>query len=219
MKKRWLAMVTLAALAAVFAGCTRPESPQQVAAEFWQAVSEGDAGAATDLSTLTDAGSFDGFGLDWAGTLPDFGRVVIDADQATIVTRVTTENGAPVERRELLTHLVRINDQWLVDYQSTREAVMDRPALSGLMNDIDRLGQQLDQAVGETSDKLSNQVDQMAEKFRTYSEETGQKAEEALEDFGKSLEDLREKIKETLEEAEKKRQESAQPDQLEQASL
>ncbi|WP_150910990.1 hypothetical protein [Marinobacter halotolerans] len=215
-KKRWFAVVVVAALAVLFAGCSRPESPQQVAAEFWQAVTEGDAGAVTDLSTLTDAGSFNGFGSNWAGTLPDFGRIVIDADQATIVTRVTTENGAAAERRELLTHLVRINDQWLVDYQSTRDAVMDRPALSGLMNDIERLGQQLDQAVGETSDKLSKQVDEMAKEFRTYSEETGQKAEEALDDFGKSLEELRQKIKKSLQEAEKKRQETGQSDQLEQ---
>jgi hypothetical protein len=221
MKHRWLAVVALAALVTVIAGCSKPETPEQVAREFWQALAEGDAGQAVDFSTLTDPEAFDRFNLNDLKTLPDFGRIVIDADQATIVTRIPAPEGASGERRELVTHLVRIDDQWLVDYQDTRDAITERPALSGLMSDLDRFSKQLDESVGETSGKLSKRVDEMAEEFRTYSEETGQKAEDALERFGNSLRDLRKQIEESLDEAEKNRQQERenQEEPLDQASI
>lgn len=219
MKYRWITVVALAALIVVFAGCSKPDTPQQVTAEFWQALTQGDAGQAVDLSTLSDPAAFDGFNLNDLKTLPDFGRIVIDADKATIVTRVPASEGATGERRELVTHLVRIDDQWLVDYQTTRDAIIERPALSGLMSDIDRFSRQLDETVGETSDKLSQRVDEMAEEFRTYSQETGKKAEEALEKFGRSLQDLKDQIEQSLDEAQKKRQQKQQREQFDQAVI
>lgn len=217
MKYRWLAVLALATLVLVFAGCSKPDTPQQVSTEFWQALTRGDAEEAVELSTLTDPAAFDGLSLNDLKTLPDFGRIVIDSDRATIVTRVTDTEGSTGERRELLTHLVRVGDQWLVDYQTTRDAIAERPALSGLMSDIDRFAKQLDESVDETSDKLSRQVDDMAEAFRSYSQETGKKAEDALEKFGESLEELREQIRQSLDEAEKKRQQEQQRNQFDQA--
>jgi ElaB/YqjD/DUF883 family membrane-anchored ribosome-binding protein len=225
MKYRWLILVVLATLLVVFAGCSRPGTPQEVATEFWQAMAEGKAEDAVDLSTLTDTRGLDGFGQDWLNTLPDFGRVVIDADQATIVTYLPAgagvaepESGA---RREITTYLVRIDDQWSVDYQRTYEAVTEPSALSGLKSDISKLREQLEGAVGRSREQISERMDRLVEDFDKYSDETGKKAEEVLKSFGQSLEELRERIEKSLEEAEKNREKPTDPDQdtLEQASI
>lgn len=224
-KYRWLTLVVLATLSVVVAGCSSPETPQEVATEFWQAVVKNNAKDAVDLSTLTDTGAFGRFGRDGLNTLPDFGRVVIDADEASIVTYlpagVQVEKAAPGERREITTYLVQINDQWLVDFQRTYEAVVKPEPFSGLKHDINNLREQFDGIVGRSREQISERMDQLTKEFENYSNETGKKAEEVLESFGRSLEDLRKRIEKSLEEAEKNRQKSKEPetDSLEQAAI
>lgn len=222
---RWIAAVVVAALFAVSTGCSKPDTPQEVTTEFWQAVVKNNAKDAVALSTLTDTSVFGRFGRDGLNTLPDFGRVVIDANQASIVTYlpagVQVEKAAPGERREITTYLVQINDRWLVDFQRTYEAVVRPEPFSGLRHDINKLREQFDGIVGRSSEQISEQMDQLARDFENYSDETGKKAEEVLENFGRSLEDLRKRIEKSLEEAEKRRQESTKPetDSLEQAAI
>lgn len=225
MRYRLLILVALVALAAVFAGCTRPETPQQVATEFWQAMAAGNAKDVVELSTLTDTSALDGPARDWLNTLPDFGRVIIDADQATIVTHLPADAGVKDAqagaRREITTYLVTVDDQWLVDYQRTDEAITEPPPLSGLKNEVSRLREQFDGVVGRSREQLSERMDQLTEEFEKYSDETGRKAEEVLESFGRSLEDLRKRIEKSLEEAQKKDQEAQEPEpgSLEQAAI
>lgn len=225
MAYRWLIPVVMATLSVVFAGCTRPETPQQVATEFWQAMAEGNTEDAVELSTLTDARALDGLDRDWLNILPDFGRVIIDADQAKIVTHLPADVGAKDAeagaRQEITTYLVRVDDRWLVDYQRTHEAVAEPAPLSDLKNEISRLSEQFEGLVGRSREQISERMDQLTEEFESYSDETGRKAEEVLESFGRSLEDLRERIEKSLEEAEKKRQErqEPEPEPLEQAAI
>lgn len=217
MKYRWLTFVVLAALVMVFAGCSRPETPQEVATEFWQAVAEGKAGDAAKLSTLADGSTLEDFGSDRLSTLPDFGRVVIEADRASIQTVLatdkTTGEAAESARREITTYLVQVNGQWLVDYQRTRETLTESPAFSGLKSDINKLREQFDEVIGRSSEQISEQVKKLAKDFETYSDETGEKAGKALENFGKSLEDIRKQIEKALDEARKNSQKPEESNQ------
>ena len=225
MKYRWLAPVILITLLVVFAGCTRPDTPQQVATAFWEAVAEGDADDAVNLSTLASTGAFEGLGGDFLNTLPAFGRVVIEADQAAIETTLTTNQSAGEadenDRREITTYLVRVNDQWLVDYQRTYDAATKPSPLKGLKSEISRLREQFNDAVGQSSEQISKQIDQITKDLEAYSDETGEKAEQLLEGFGKSLKELRDEIRDSIDEAQKNRQKPNQPDQgaLDQAAI
>ena len=225
MKYRWLTLLVLAALVVVFAGCSRPDTPQQVATEFWRAVAEGSTDDAAELSTLADTSAFEGFNRDSLSSLPDFGRVVIEADAATIQTTLVTSDAAgdaaDSPRREITTYLRRVNDQWLVDYQRTLESLTDRSTFSGLKSDMSKLRDQFDDAVGRSSEQIAEKVDQLAKDFEAYSEETGKKAEEVLENFGESLKDLKKEIEKSLDEARKNRQKSEDPapESLEQTAI
>jgi hypothetical protein len=201
MKYRWLAVFALATLVGVFAGCSKPETPQQVAAEFWQAMAANDANDVADLSTLANTSEFDTFKRDWLNTLPDFGRVVIDGSEATIVTSLPAENATAGERRDVLTYLVQQNDQWLVDYQRTGEALMSPSALDGLASQIDRLGDRLGEAFGRSSDDFSRQIDQMAKDFENYSAEAERQAKESMKGFGKALDGLMKELEQSIDEA------------------
>lgn len=201
MSYTWLKAALLSLVVAVVAGCSKPETPQEVAAEFWQAMAEDDADAVADLSTLADPSVFDGYGRDWFETVPDFGRVVIEERKATIVTRLPSEDGATGERREVVTYLVELNGDWLVDYDRTGKAIMSPSPLDGLMGEINKLGERLSATFSRSSDDLASQMDAMAREFEAYSDEAARKAEQAMEDYGRALQEFMEELEKSVEEA------------------
>ena len=201
MSYSWFRVVALALAAVVVAGCSKPETPQEVAAEFWQALSEKDADTVADLSTLAAPSDFDGYARDWSGTVPDFGRVVIDDREATIVTRLPAENGVPGERREVNTYLVEQSGDWLVDYDRTGEAIMNPSPFAGLIGEMNRLGERLTASFGQSSDDLSRQMDAIAREFEAYSDQAQRRAEQAMEEYGQALQGLMEELEESIEEA------------------
>ncbi|WP_228260714.1 hypothetical protein [Marinobacter orientalis] len=185
----------------VVAGCSKPETPQEVAAEFWQAMAENDADAVADLSTLARPSDFDGYARDWLNTVPDFGRVIIDDHEATIVTRLPSENGASGQRREIVTYLLELNGDWLVDYDRTGKAITDPSPLDGLMGEINRLGERLSATFSRSSDDLAIRMDAMAREFEAYSGEASRRARQAMEDYSQALQDFMEELEQSIEEA------------------
>lgn len=194
-------VAVLALVVAVVAGCSKPETPREVAAEFWQAMAENDADAVAELSTLADPSEFDGYARDWFDTVPDFGRIVIEDREATIVTRLPSEEGASGVRREVITYLVERDGDWLVDYDRTGEAIMNPSPFEGLMGEINKLGDRLSATFSQSSDDLARQMDAMAREFEAYSDEASRKAEQAMEDYGRALQETMEELERSVEEA------------------
>lgn len=197
----WLKVWALVLVVAVVAGCSKPETPREVAAEFWQAMAENDADAVIDLSTLADPSDFDGFARDWVDTVPDFGRVIIDDREATIVTRLPADNGAAGERREVITYLVQLNGDWLVDYHRTGEAIMNPSPLKGLMGEINKLGERLTATFSQSSGDIASQMDALSREFEAYSDQASRRAEQAMKEYGRALQEFMKELEKSVEEA------------------
>ena len=189
-----LAALTLTLLA----GCSNPETPQEVAAAFWQAMAENDAGDVMEYSTLAESAAFDGYQRSWTDAVPSFGRVVIEDREATIVTRLPAEAGTEGERLELVTYLVRFQDQWLVDYDRTGEAILNPSPFSTIMGELNRLGEELSARFSSSSDDFEQQMEQLARDLEAYSEEMGRQAESAMDEFGQKLQELERSVEEAL---------------------
>jgi len=201
MSYSWFRVVALTLAVVVVAGCSKPETPQEVAAEFWQAMSEKDADTVAGLSTLATPSAFDSYARDWSDSVPDFGRVVIDDREATIVTRLPAENGVTGELREVKTYLVEQSGDWLVDYDRTGEAIINPSPFAGLIGEMNRLGERLTASFGQSSDDLSRQMDAIAREFEAYSDQAQRRAEQAMEEYGQALQELMEELEESIEEA------------------
>lgn len=204
----WFKVALLSLVFSVVAGCSKPETPQEVAAEFWQAMAENDADGVGDLSTLADASAFDSYDREWFDTVPDFGRIVIEEREATIVTRLPSDGGASGERREVMTYLVELNGDWLVDYERTGKAIMNPSPLDGLMGEINRLGDRLSATFSQSSDDLALQMDAMAREFEAYSGEASRKAEQVMDDYGRALQEFMEELEKSIDEALKDNQQA-----------
>ncbi|MEO9524365.1 hypothetical protein [Marinobacter alexandrii] len=204
----------------VLAGCSQPETPQQVAEAFWQAVAENDADAVAEFSTLSSPDDFDGFRKDWGGIEPSYGRVVIDGREATVVTRLPPEYGKEGEHQELITFLIKEAETWQVDYSRTEDALL-RPSMFGnLMGELNKLGEKLSSSFSSSSDDIEASMNEFARNFEAYSAEVERKTKDAVEDFGALMQGAIEKLRESINEALEQGEQATPEDRviLEQAS-
>lgn len=209
-----------AAALLVLAGCSKPETPQQVAEAFWQAVAENDADAVAEFSTLSSPDDFDGFRKDWTGIEPSYGRVVIDEREATVVTRLPPEYGKEGEHQELITFLIKKAETWQVDYDRTEDALL-RPSMFGnLMGELNKLGEKLSSSFASSSDDIEASMNEFARNFEAYSAEVERKTRDAVEDFGALMQQAIEKLQESINEALEQGEQATPEDRviLEQAS-
>ncbi len=190
-------MTLLAASVALLAGCSGPESPQEVSEAFWQAVVEGDAGDASDYSTLVDEAAFDSFGENWKNVQVAWGRVVIDEQVARVTTTLSGLEGRD-EAVETVTYLVRQGDEWLVDYYRTGDALEDRPVWGSLVGQLEKLGEDLKARWAQQSDELAQELQlmgqelqqqaaQMSSEFSGLAEEYGEQLGQQMEAWSQSL--------------------------------
>jgi ABC-type transporter Mla subunit MlaD len=199
---RFLTRGLVAALTvSMLAGCSNPETPEEVAAAFWQAMAENDSGDVMEYSTLEDSAAFDGYQRSWTDAVPSFGRIVIEDREATVVTRLPADAGTEGERLELVTYLVRLQDQWLVDYDRTGEAILNPSPFSSIMGELNRLGEELSARFSSSSDDFEQQMEQLARELEAYSEEIGRQAESAMDEFGKKLQEAMRELERSVEDA------------------
>ena len=214
MRRVFIRYLSAAVVVLALAGCSQPETPQQVAEAFWRAVAENDADAVAEFSTLGSPSKFDGFRKDWTGIEPTYGRVVIDDQEATVVTRLPPEVGTEGEHQELITFLTKDATSWRVDYNRTEEALL-RPSLFGnLMGELNKLGEKLQNSFSSSSNDLEATMNEFARNFEAYSAEVERKTRDAVEDFGALMQRAIEKLQQSIDEALKEGEAATQEDKV-----
>lgn len=191
-----------AGLAALFAlmlaGCQSPETPQEISKVFWQAMAEGDAGKVVKWSTLSDASGYERFPEQWYGAEPSFGRVVINGDQASVVTllRHQSEAESPLEAP---THLVQRDGDWLVDYPKTRKGFTHRSPFNALIDEVNQLGETLSREFDRAD--WSEKMDALAQQLDELSSQAARKAERAIDEYGEVLREQMQSLRQSIERA------------------
>lgn len=166
--------------------CTAPETPQETAAAFWEAVTGDDSRGAVRYSTLEDERHYDGFGESWGGLKPSWGRVVIDGDTASVAAEFSAPGRPAEESRHVVTYLVKQEGRWKVDYARTATG-MKGGAFSVLIGELGRLGRQLSEQFAASSEEFRREMEAMARQMEAYSESVNQQASESIERHGEAL--------------------------------
>ncbi|MBW0147529.1 hypothetical protein [Marinobacter arenosus] len=186
---------------ALLAGCSNPETPQEVAEVFWQSVIENDADDVAEFSTLASADQFDGFGMEWQDVSIAWGRVVIDEARATVETRFRNVGEGNEDGRKVLTFLELRDDVWLVDYERTHRVVTERSMFDGVIGTLNDLRDRLNESINRSSDRMGDRLDELAIELEALSVEAQQRSREALEEYGNKLQEHIEALTESIEEA------------------
>ena len=189
----------------VLTGCFRPESPQDVAREFWEAVVTNNVDDAIEYSTLVDAKSYDAFNNKWDGYQPVMGKIIIDGNHAEVETELSRINDTGKNRQALNTYLVKQDGQWKVDYVRTAESI-NGGALGQFLGQLDKLGKKLSDTLKDSSDKFSVEMQRLEEELKTLAKSVDDEANKIVEQYGtelkKSIEELAESIDRALKEHE-----------------
>lgn len=204
-------------LALLLSACTQPETPQEVTEAFWNAAIGDDAAAVARYSTLTDAEvaedkAFDAFSSEWDGYQPQWGRVIIDGNEASVASTLSRQEGGRI--RSFTTWLVQRDGEWLVDYERTQMSIKGG-AFGDLLNKFDRFSKDLSREFERSADEAGLQMDQVLEELESAGKEMSEQASEALEGFSRelqrTLEEMDESLQRQLEEREAQPPEDEQP--------
>ncbi|MEQ8661378.1 MAG: hypothetical protein RLW62_11210, partial [Gammaproteobacteria bacterium] len=191
MARLWLGGALLVVVTAALGGCTQPLSPSQVSERFWRAVVAGEPAKleryvlARDRAQLADSATL----LPVAGYT--LGRVVIEAERATVQTTLTLAGDTPVTL-DIDTALQREGDAWHVDYQATVDAVSRQGDLARVIGQIGALGEVIERGVEHSMAEMRRVVPAIERELSRLERELEQQVpalRERFESFARELEE------------------------------
>lgn len=183
--------------AVLLAACMGPETPQEVTRAFWTAAIEGDTGNIAKYSTLANPENYDGFSIHWANYRPSWGKVIIDGDQASVVSEFVRPEDSRKRKRSFVTYLVRRGDVWLVDYDRTARSI-NGGVFGDLFNKFDQFSKDISQQFSSSADEASAQMERMLEEFGKAQEELSEQATEALDKYADELREALREMEESI---------------------
>ncbi|MDH5356748.1 MAG: hypothetical protein OEY09_20075, partial [Gammaproteobacteria bacterium] len=172
----------------LLASCQSPETPQQVAQHFWQAVIEDKPDEVVKYSTLVDVKDYDRFSTNWNGFQPSLGKITIENNTASVVSQFTPPTGADLKERKLTTYLVMQNEEWKVDYQRTRDEMKTDKKAGSLFGKLNQIGKEIQKQLENSADEFNSEMEQLGEKLQELSDQVGNDAAEGVEKFADELE-------------------------------
>lgn len=200
MKKHFLFLFYLLSSVLLLSACSAQKTPQEVAQVFWESVINNDTEEVIKYSTLTDTTKYDGFSKDWNGFHPSWGRVVIEGDQASIVSEFSKPNNSGSNSRKFVTYLVRQNEEWKVDYARTQEEVRGN-VLTNLLGHLDQLGGNIAAQLSSSAKHLDADLKHLSEQLEKLSDSLSQQATESVNKYGEILRRSIKEFEESLERA------------------
>lgn len=184
MQTRFVAVIGVLIFITLSSGCVARLTPIQVSEKFWTAIQNNDAGAARLFIAEGTAKTDDITG----NVLPvngfSLGRTVIDGDNAWVDTDVEIAADEPF-KLSLKTVLLRRDDRWKVDYDSTVASISSDSSVARVIGKLSEFS-------GEFSRELDRSLDEM---------------QRALPQIKKEIESIEENMKESLPELERRLEE------------
>lgn len=181
-------------LIALIHGCDNPETPQEVAQNFWNAIKVQDIDTARKYSTVATRDSIELSEELFHDAIVTFGKIIIDGSKTTIETTLQTSKNSSEAIVPLLTILKKEEGVWRVDYEETKNTIKDDISLSEMVNDLRKLGEELSNNVNETLSKLKQKIPEIEKKVQNHIKITSKEIEESFQqhipEIKKSIEEL-----------------------------
>lgn len=198
---RSLSALALILATLVLTACARPDTPQEVTEHFWRAVIAGDAEAAAELSTLVNEGAYDAFERDWQAATVTYGRVVIEGDQASVHVTIQGLPQGPDSGVDAITHLVRTDGLWQVDYYRTADTLAAGAGLERFVGKLEALGRDLSERFSQQSDQASRDMAEITAELERLADTANQRLQILVDEYGEVLDRALKDLSRSLEEA------------------
>jgi hypothetical protein len=144
----YIALCTCLGLA--ISACSKPQTPQEVAADFWQAVQSGKPNKVKKHISAKDQITMESLQNVMPISNVSFGKILIDGDVASVDTHVTLEGDRAMEL-PINTHLVKENDRWTVDYERTINTIVAAGKVAAVIDQFKDIGNAVKEGIGATT--------------------------------------------------------------------
>ena len=180
--------------------CSNPNTPQDVAQEFWQSVISNKPEKVVKYSTLTDSKQFDHFSKNWKGYQFGAGKVVIEGDKASVDSNFTSSAGSDEKPRTFMTRLVHRNQRWIVDYDQTRKE-MQGGVIAQVLESVNQAGENLKTQIREIADNLDIKLERMGDELDALSATIDAKAKDNINQFAAEIRESIKKLELSIQQA------------------
>ena len=195
-------------------GCFGPESPQEVTHEFWEAVITHNNEDALEYSTLIDLNRYNAFNRKWDGYQVVTGKLMIDANQAEVETKLSQINKTGEQDIKVTTYLIKQDKKWKVDYVRTAKLLEGDGHLFGqFLGQLDQLSKNLSSALNESSKKFSIEMQRLEDELKLFSQSTSDEANKILEHHGDKLKQRLKELAESIDRALKEHEDTLTDDE------
>jgi len=203
MKTVYQQFVVLILSSLILTGCFGPDSPQDVAQEFWKSVITEQVDDVIEYSTLLDANNYNSFNQKWGGYQVVIGKIMINGNLAEVETTLSHINHSSETQKKLTTYLIKQDTNWMVDYARTAKS-LEGDAFSHLLGQINQLGQNLSDTLLESSEKFNIEMQRLENELTLLADSTSNEVNKILEQHGtelkKQIEELANSIDRALKE-------------------
>ena len=156
--------------------CQTEKSPEETSLAFWAAFAKNDIESAKKYCTVTSQGLLSKSPVREKLNQAHFGfgRIVIDAEQATVETLVTWPTNA---RSSFTTYLIKEDNHWRVDFLHSSSAHSINNIFGGVLKSLNTLGE-----------TFSRQIEKQLPLIEKEMESLGNELKQEIDEFGEELE-------------------------------
>lgn len=170
--------------------CGKPQTPDQVAAQFWEAVSSGDASKVKKHVSAKDKVTLQSLDDVLAVNTVTFGKIVIDGSEASVDTTVTLAGNRSTDL-PISTHLMLENEQWVVDYERTMQTIVAAGQVAAVINQFKDIGSAIKESIGHSVNEFQKAIPALEKELSNMEkqiEESVPKLKSRFEKFSRDLE-------------------------------
>lgn len=200
MKKTILRWFYILTLTLSVAACFGPKTPQEVTQAFWKAVLNNKVNDAVEFSTLSDATHYDAFSKNWTGYHATWGRVVIDDNQASVVSDFTAPANSSGDDRKFITYLIKQDGTWKVDYDHTKISV-NGGVLGNLFGQLGQLGDELGKQLNSSADRFKQEMDRMSKELEQMAKSLNDQASKSMNEYAEQLQKKLQELEDSIDRA------------------
>ena len=193
-------------------GCFGPESPQEVTREFWEAVITHNTEDVLENSTLIDLNRYNAFNRKWEGYQVVTGKLMIDANQAEVETKLSQINKTGEHNIKVTTYLIKQDKKWKVDYVRTAK-LLEGDVFGQFLGQLDQLSKNISSALNESSKKFSIEMQRLEDELKLFAQSTSDEANKILEHHGDKLKQRLKELAESIDRALKEHEDTLTDDE------
>lgn len=159
--------------------CRPSNTPEAISQSFWQALVSGKIKSAKKLVTPTSKNLVQPLDKKWQDATISIGEIHINGKHARTLTTLT-----PIKNPAftVTTYLIKVNNNWLIDYQRTYSSLIDDPFQS--------LFKQLEDIGNAMAKEIEKELPQLEKDFKSFGDKLQQQWQRFEQELKKAIEPM-----------------------------